>query len=171
MMVAVGCIDAWEKRPRVSKTWTWLNTSPILCNLRELYRFFKEIYPHEQIGFSKFAEFRPSALSLFVCALYTRMKLEVPFIYCNTTKPFFDQCKSSLKPGELVVYVGIFQKTMLLFFKMLLKETTLRQLSILLLLISENQTPVDKSPKFCCDLWMPAPWYTVNSGYYAHIIS
>ena len=52
----------------------------ILCNLRELYQLFKEKYPHEKIGFSKFAELRPKHCVLAgasgthsVCALYTRM--------------------------------------------------------------------------------------------------
>ncbi|MCG8620797.1 MAG: hypothetical protein MJE68_02195 [Proteobacteria bacterium] len=31
----------------------------VLCNLRELYRMFKDKYPNESIGFSKFAELCP----------------------------------------------------------------------------------------------------------------
>src|SRR6267154_676964 len=31
----------------------------ILCNLREAFRAFKDIYPDLKIGFSKFAELRP----------------------------------------------------------------------------------------------------------------
>jgi len=31
----------------------------VLCNLKELYRLFKESFPHVAIGFSKFAELRP----------------------------------------------------------------------------------------------------------------
>ena len=31
----------------------------VLCNLRELYRTFKDKYPNESIGFSKFAEVHP----------------------------------------------------------------------------------------------------------------
>lgn len=31
----------------------------ILCNLKELYQQFKDEYPNEGIGFSKFAELRP----------------------------------------------------------------------------------------------------------------
>ena len=31
----------------------------VLCNLRELYRMFKDKYPNESIGFFKFAELRP----------------------------------------------------------------------------------------------------------------
>jgi len=40
------------KRERVQKRL-------ILCNLKEAYRCFKDLYPQQKIGFSKFAELRP----------------------------------------------------------------------------------------------------------------
>ena len=56
----------------------------ILCNLKELYQLFKEKYPHEQVGFSKFAELRPRQCvlagasgthSVCVCTIHQNVKL------------------------------------------------------------------------------------------------
>ena len=56
----------------------------VLCNLRELYRMFKDKYPKESIGFSKFAELRPKHCvlagasgthSVCVCTFHQNVKL------------------------------------------------------------------------------------------------
>ena len=51
---------------------------PVLNNLKEVYREFKEKFPNQKIGFSKFAELRPFWLELvaytqYACAQYTKM--------------------------------------------------------------------------------------------------
>ena len=56
----------------------------VLCNLRELYRMFKDRYPNEVIGFSKFADLRPKHCvlagasgthSVCVCTFHQNVKL------------------------------------------------------------------------------------------------
>ena len=56
----------------------------ILCNLKELYRQFKDEYPSENIGFSKFADLRPKHCvlagargthSVCVCTIHQNVKL------------------------------------------------------------------------------------------------
>ena len=56
----------------------------ILCNLKELYQHFKENYPQQHIGFSKFAELRPKHCilagasgthSVCVCTIHQNVKL------------------------------------------------------------------------------------------------
>ena len=56
----------------------------ILCNLKELYQDFKQKYPTEHIGFSKFAELRPKHCilagatgthSVCVCTIHQNVKL------------------------------------------------------------------------------------------------
>ena len=56
----------------------------ILCNLRELYQVFKDQYPTEKIGFTKFAELRPKHCvlagasgthSVCVCTIHQNVKL------------------------------------------------------------------------------------------------
>ena len=54
------------------------------CNLRELYQVFKDHYPNEVIGLSKFADLRPKhcvlagasgSHSVCVCTIHQNMKL------------------------------------------------------------------------------------------------
>ena len=51
----------------------------VLSHLREVYRGFKEKFPDQKIGFSKFAEIRPKhcilagASGRYVCAPYIKM--------------------------------------------------------------------------------------------------
>ena len=56
----------------------------VLCNLRELYRMFKDRHPDEAIGFSKFACLRPKHCilagasgthSVCVCTIHQNVKL------------------------------------------------------------------------------------------------
>ena len=56
----------------------------VLSNLRELYQMFKDRYPNETIGFSKFADLRPKHCvlagasgthSVCVCTIYQNVKL------------------------------------------------------------------------------------------------
>ena len=56
----------------------------VLCNLRELHQMFKDHYPYEAIGFSKFADLRPKHCvlagasgthSVCVCTIHQNMKL------------------------------------------------------------------------------------------------
>jgi len=56
----------------------------VLTNLKEVYLLFKERFPTEKIGFSKFAELRPKHCilagasgthSVCVCAIHQNMKL------------------------------------------------------------------------------------------------
>ena len=58
----------------------------ILCNLRELYKMFKDSYPEERIGFSKFASSRPKHCilagtsgthSVCVCTYHQNVKLMI----------------------------------------------------------------------------------------------
>lgn len=56
----------------------------VLSNLKEVYALFKEHYPHNKIGFSKFAELRPKHCvlvsasgkhSVCVCTIHQNFKL------------------------------------------------------------------------------------------------
>ena len=56
----------------------------VLCDLRELYRMFKDRYPNEVIGFSKFADLRPKHCilagasgthSVCACTIHQNVKL------------------------------------------------------------------------------------------------
>ena len=56
----------------------------ILCNLKEAYRHFKDTFPTEKVGFSKFAELRPKHCvlagssgthSVCVCTIHQNVKL------------------------------------------------------------------------------------------------
>ena len=58
----------------------------VLCNLRELYKLYKDISPTERIGFSKFAELQPKQCvlagasgthSVCVCTIHQNVKLKI----------------------------------------------------------------------------------------------
>ena len=77
----------------------------VLCNLRELCRMFKDKYPKESIGFSKFAELRPNHCvlagasgthSVCVCTFNQNMKLMVLGVKL-TDLAVSDDTRTSLK--------------------------------------------------------------------------
>lgn len=73
----------------------------ILCNLRELFSYFKEKYPQVKIGFSKFCELRPKHCVLVggsgthsVCVCTTHQNAKLMLVPCK----FSELCECSDKP-------------------------------------------------------------------------
>ena len=87
----------------------------VLSNLKETYQLFKEKYPDTKIGFSKFADVRPTHCvlagvsgthSVCVCTIHQNVKL-MPKCYLNTCTScpgisHLSECLQSLMDDNLV---------------------------------------------------------------------
>ena len=65
----------------------------VLCNLKEAYHLFREKYPNDDIGFSKFAELRPKECVLVggsgthsVCVCTTHENIKQMFLGANLNR-------------------------------------------------------------------------------------
>lgn len=85
-----------KDRVRIAKD-VYLQKRLLLCNLKELYALYKEKYPNDKVGFTKFCELRPKhcvlagsrgTYSVCVCALNQNFKLLISA--CNTKFTFKD---------------------------------------------------------------------------------
>ena len=84
----------------------------ILCTLKEAYASFKEQFPNDKIGFSKFAELRPkecvlpgSAGTHSVCVCTTHQNMKLMFIGSNIEVLTKDTEMELSSPQDCLIYM------------------------------------------------------------------